>query len=406
MVVGLRSMVFGCSVAEVLREHADLYRDLDVVELWSGVGAIAEAAREAGFAAVEFDINRVPGTTDTDRPAETENILLEPGFKRALELTMRLRPGGILWMAPVCSSWVFLSLSRTKRKRGTRYEGNMGCRAVREGNEMARIAAFLYKVAHARGATPVLENPPSSTLFLYGPLVDSLAAVDAERHTAVCPHCAFSAARVGRRFGKKFKFMSTAAWVRKLARKCKCPGRKHIKLVKEKFVDGKRKATGCQALLRESAAYPKPLGRAVIQAWQSVAGGVASVSAAASGRKRPVNGPRSCAQDGGGRRSKVAGPRSQVQGRRSSDKPARSKVGGPRSAVGGRWWMLPGLADDADPGSGSQAGSSHASSCPPFRAWAQPRLEDEGHAVSGLAHTPETHSSRPRWASVSLDSDV
>ena len=37
------------------------------------------------------------------------------GFTNAVKLVMRLRPGGLLWMAVVCSSFVFTSSSNTHR---------------------------------------------------------------------------------------------------------------------------------------------------------------------------------------------------------------------------------------------------------------------------------------------------
>jgi hypothetical protein len=40
-------------------------RDLDVVELWSGVGRVAAVARERGHEAAEFDVDRIPGLTNT-----------------------------------------------------------------------------------------------------------------------------------------------------------------------------------------------------------------------------------------------------------------------------------------------------------------------------------------------------
>jgi hypothetical protein len=40
-----------------------LERDLDAVELWSGVASIVAAARKQGKQAEPFDKNRVPGVT-------------------------------------------------------------------------------------------------------------------------------------------------------------------------------------------------------------------------------------------------------------------------------------------------------------------------------------------------------
>ena len=110
-------LIFGLTVSSVL-DSASEQRNLDVAELWSGVEAIVSAARVAGLTAEPFDKFRVPGVTDTDDPDTTEDILLEAGFRRALRLVLRLRPGGLLWMAPVCSSWNF--------HKSQKYDENQG----------------------------------------------------------------------------------------------------------------------------------------------------------------------------------------------------------------------------------------------------------------------------------------
>ena len=392
--------VFGLTLASALERCGGLPRDLEVVELWSGVGAVARAARKVGAAAQEFDINRVPGATDTDDPELTENILLEAGFLRALSLAMRLRKGGLLWMAPVCASWVFLCISRTKRHKAARYEGNVGCASVRDGNQMACMAALLYSVAFARGVDVVLENPSSSTIFMYGPLVDVLAAIGPDKKsTAVCPHCAHSNAQMGSRYGKKFKFLGTADWIVQLARKCKCPGRQHVKLVTESFRDGVRKVTGRSAFLKDSAAYPAQLGRAIIAAWQS----------------HEVHGPR----------SEVRGPKPLVQagaerwwasGLANSDSPrARPRPKGEtlpnkkqKVAGGNRWWAEVGASSrvagapgqmhqtaDPTPVSFSSASSS--------RSWTSLSLCDVGHSAGGLVVAPKVTAP---WSQLPLDSEA
>ena len=109
-------LIFSLTVSSVLNRASD-QRDLDVVELWSGVAAIVAAAKAAGFTAMPFDKFRIKGATDTDDPDTTEDILLEAGFRRALNLVLHVRPGGLVWMAPVCSSWMFLN---TKKDEGRR----------------------------------------------------------------------------------------------------------------------------------------------------------------------------------------------------------------------------------------------------------------------------------------------
>ena len=97
--------MFGITVSSVL-DSASGQRDLDVVELWSGVEAVVSVAKADGSTAMPFDKFRTPGVTDTDDPDTTEDMLLEVGFRRALSLVLQLRPGGLIWMAPVCSAWI------------------------------------------------------------------------------------------------------------------------------------------------------------------------------------------------------------------------------------------------------------------------------------------------------------
>jgi hypothetical protein len=52
-------------------------RDLDVVELWSGVGSIYKAAVRKNLRAKPFDIGREPGVTD-----RTEDITSPTGVAK------------------------------------------------------------------------------------------------------------------------------------------------------------------------------------------------------------------------------------------------------------------------------------------------------------------------------------
>ena len=72
--------VFGVTIADAAgRVTPD--RDLDIVELWSGVASVVRAARLDGLRAEPFDINRVPGRTDSEvlrhREHHSENRLHE-----------------------------------------------------------------------------------------------------------------------------------------------------------------------------------------------------------------------------------------------------------------------------------------------------------------------------------------
>ena len=104
-------MLFGIYAVTSVRENPLLSavpRDLDVLELWSGAATVVPAARQFGLTAREFDKNR--GGMEVE-----EDLSSHGGFHHALNLVLRLKPGGLLWMAPVCSSFVFADSSHTKR---------------------------------------------------------------------------------------------------------------------------------------------------------------------------------------------------------------------------------------------------------------------------------------------------
>jgi hypothetical protein len=96
-------------VADVLSspEWEPAQRSLDVLEVWSGVGSIHRAACLKGMEAAAFDV--IHGAD--------QDILTRQGFHNCLRQVMRLRPGGLLAMAPVCSSFTFPNMSNTKRSR-------------------------------------------------------------------------------------------------------------------------------------------------------------------------------------------------------------------------------------------------------------------------------------------------
>ena len=252
--------VFGLTLAMAL-SMSTVGRPLSVVELWSGVGSIAKAAQLAGFPQVAMDRGRIPGVTDDDKSEETENIMTKCGFMKALQAVLQLRDGGLLWMAPVCSSFVFMNSVKCQRTV-RRPAGDTAYMPVKEGNFMACIAAFLYAVAMLRGAHPVIEQPAGSIMFRYKPLAKVLNTFGHD--VVTCARCHFQVnADLGQRFLKRFKFVGEA-WVHSLHQKCTCPGGIHKALVME---DANGGVTGDSKLLKESQSYPRLLGKWVVDNW-------------------------------------------------------------------------------------------------------------------------------------------
>lgn len=284
-----KMQVFGITLAmalSMLPSAGD--RHLSCLELWAGVSSISTAASAHGMEATAMDLNRIPGVTDVKGPC-TENILLKDGFMRALSSVLCLRPGGLLWMAPVCSSFVWMNLANCQRTKENP-AGNRAYGPVRDGNRMASIASFFYALAMLIGAKPVVEQPSGSMMFSFQPLKKVIQEFKAQSVT--CVRCAFTpGVRYGERFLKRYKFLDEG-WVKGLHTKCHCPDQKHASLV---TVGKKGDVTGKQKALKESQAYPMKLGEHVVHTYLNAvdcAGGSSTVGSsqlgAASSWKRPA----------------------------------------------------------------------------------------------------------------------
>ena len=81
-------------------------RDLDFIEVFAGEAAVTKALRAMGHTGACMDLRR----------DARHNVLQPVGFITLLALVMRLRPRGLLWLAPVCSTWVFMSRGSTGRR--------------------------------------------------------------------------------------------------------------------------------------------------------------------------------------------------------------------------------------------------------------------------------------------------
>ena len=127
-------LLFGLTVAQVLTSPAwnQTPRDLQVVELWAGVGHVAAAAREQGLKAATFE-------KDHD---ELQNFLHQPGFMAAVALVMRLSPGGLLAMGPTCSTFVFANSNNNKRSEINSWAGDPEYEPTHTGNLEAQAACF------------------------------------------------------------------------------------------------------------------------------------------------------------------------------------------------------------------------------------------------------------------------
>ncbi len=138
-------------------------RSLHCVEFFAGRAAVAQAFRRASLSSFAYDIKLETMSHD---------ILHPQGFIEALRLCLALVPGGLAHLAPVCSTWVWMSRGSTGRTLATPL-GSPQSRPVAEGNRMVARVALLLMVLHCRAAAWILEQPGSS-LMLHHPRLQYL----------------------------------------------------------------------------------------------------------------------------------------------------------------------------------------------------------------------------------------
>ena len=133
--MALRAPVIACHLV-ILAYRAGLvgrcYTELDFLEVFAGVGAIANGMWRRGFVGTTFDINNGP----------SQDINSDIGFLLALALCLRIRACGLCWFAPLCSSWVWVATGSTLRSLA-HPGGLLPSASVTYGNKMVSRCVLL-----------------------------------------------------------------------------------------------------------------------------------------------------------------------------------------------------------------------------------------------------------------------
>lgn len=178
---------------------------------------------------------------------------------------MRLRAGGLLWMAPVCSSFVFANSVKCVRVPPD-FEGDIDYEPVRGGNLMAQVSVFFMLLASKRAIYAGMENPAGSTIFSFKPAQEILEALQVVYQTT--DSCAFSTLPFGKRSLKRFKVAGSAAWIQGIHRKCKCPTQEEGGTHAELMITGPDGRVSGTPALKLSQAYSKRFGAHIIRVWE------------------------------------------------------------------------------------------------------------------------------------------
>lgn len=107
--------IHGWTVPLALSHFAHVARDLQAAEVFSGVGEVWGNAAKRRLPAAGFDKDRLPGVSDDPASRFCEDLCTATGLTNAMKLVARLVEGGLLWLAPLCASFIWLNLANTKR---------------------------------------------------------------------------------------------------------------------------------------------------------------------------------------------------------------------------------------------------------------------------------------------------
>ena len=232
-----------------------LEEPLDFAELFAGCGAVHRALDALHFKGRRMDLSYHKG----------HDLLTPCGFLLALRMAEALKPGGLLWLAPPCSTWVWMARGSTGRH--IQVQGDVTLEVVVRNNALAERLVLLLEVAHLRGAHFLLEQPRSSMLWDYPAMRRCL-----QRHG--CTPCFLHMGAYGGRTLKPTTLMGTAPFLQELARTCTPSRQLRLQLwgqkttTKWKDQHGQRRCQGT-AKLKGTQAYPEGFGAALALGFQA-----------------------------------------------------------------------------------------------------------------------------------------
>ena len=174
--------------------------DLDGIEFFAGKRAVTKAMQRRGIKAVPFERDL----------SKKMDLCTAAGFGLALQLMIRLMPSGIIWLAPVCSSWVWVNRS-TAGRNPVHALGRVDLPHVAEGNMQASRAVALILIATYKGCAWILEQPLSSYLEYHPRFQALLGAIKV--YSVVVHLGAYKAKSM-----KTVRLYSNMPWVRHLRR--------------------------------------------------------------------------------------------------------------------------------------------------------------------------------------------
>lgn len=242
---------------------------LDFGELFAGHGAVHRALGEMGYRIRAMDLEY----------HEAHDLMQPMGMLLAVRMACSIRPGGVLWLAPPCSSWVWLTRGSTGRDWAP--EGDTTQAKVVVQNALVERMVLLLEVLHLRGCHYIIEQPASSVLWQYPAVAACL-----ERHGLQGP-CILDMGAFGGTSLKPTHLWGTAPYLHSLARRCTALDRERLSQegvqTTRRWVNSEGRPR-CQGTtdLKGTQAYPEGRGAAHAEAFAAHYGAPPGASTATS----------------------------------------------------------------------------------------------------------------------------
>ena len=229
-------------------------RNLYNIEFFVGVSAIQRAALDLQLASCRYDIIFNQDSNDV-------NSLV--GFLTAVQLCRRLKKGALAHFATVCSTWVWISRSSTKRSV-TCPLSEKPTECVKQANKMVGRCTLLMILVMALEGIWILEQPSSSLMCLHPRLKAFKNRIEERSLVARCWwHCHTWMGMYGGESPKATRLWSCSPLVMKLHRKLDRSLDWAPEVTASIAPDGG--VTGNRDAMKESQAYPEAYGKAVGQ---------------------------------------------------------------------------------------------------------------------------------------------
>ena len=222
-------------------------RDLDHVEYFAGCMAVTRALIGSGRSCVGYEILR---------DAEGMDILGDIGFLNALALALRVRGGGGILAAPVCSTWVYMNRG-TSRRSVANPHGDGRVLQVREANCMVSRVMLLCYVAAARGLLFVVEQPTGSLMEKHAAFQEMLRRFAVYRKSIVMEHFGAGTRKPTWLYSNSQRIDSIDQY------RFKAKAQRRLRMVRKHIDANGRKRVSAGPDLKRSQAYPEGFGHAL-----------------------------------------------------------------------------------------------------------------------------------------------